>query len=117
MRALATRLALFAACLIPLLVNVACAGTGRLAPGPAGWAGGHAGSPPEAGAPEPWRAGKPDPKKEGLRQLDEYLARLGLKRGVLVIFDRRREAEGILKKARFEEATTPGGRRVTLLRG
>jgi hypothetical protein len=36
---------------------------------------------------------------------------------VLVIFDRRREAEGIPKKARFEEAMTPKRRRVTLIRG
>ncbi|MFT3767047.1 MAG: ATP-binding protein [Minicystis sp.] len=64
-----------------------------------------------------WRPGKADPKKEGLRQLDGYLARLGLRKGTLVIFDRRREAEGIPKKTRFEEAVTPSGRKVTLLRG
>jgi DNA polymerase III delta prime subunit len=64
-----------------------------------------------------WRAGKPDPRKEGLQQLDGYLEQLGLKKGVLVIFDRRREAEGLPKKARFEEAVTPKGRKVTLLRG
>ncbi len=63
-----------------------------------------------------WRAGKADPRDEGLKQLDGYLEQLGLARGVLVIFDRRREARGIQKKARFEEAVTPKGRTVTLLR-
>jgi hypothetical protein len=36
-----------------------------------------------------WRAGKPMPLDQGLAQLDEYLERLGLDHGVLVIFDRR----------------------------
>ncbi|MFT3775670.1 MAG: AAA family ATPase [Minicystis sp.] len=63
-----------------------------------------------------WRPGKVDPKKEGLKQLDAYLERLGLSRGVLVIFDRRREAEGIMKTARFEETVSPAGRKVMLLR-
>lgn len=56
------------------------------------------------------------PTKEGLKQLDGYLDQLGLARGVLVIFDRRREAKGIQKKARFEEPRTPKGRAITLLR-
>ncbi|MEP7126856.1 MAG: ATP-binding protein [Byssovorax sp.] len=63
-----------------------------------------------------WRPGKGDPTKEGLKQLDGYLDQLRLARGVLVVFDRRREARGIPKKARFEEAVTPKGRKVTLLR-
>ena len=63
-----------------------------------------------------WRAGKADPTKEGLKQLDGYLDQLRLAKGVLVIFDRRREAAGIAKKARFETAVTPKGRTVTLLR-
>ena len=33
--------------------------------------------------------GRPDPKDEGLEQLDRYLAGLGLDRGWLVVFDRR----------------------------
>lgn len=70
-----------------------------------------------------WRPRKPDPLDEGLRQLDEYLARLGLDHGVLVIFDRRdvgndhagsdaARAHG----AAFEHARTAHGRAVTVLR-
>lgn len=36
-----------------------------------------------------WRRGQPDPRPDGLRQLDAYLDRLGLGHGTLVIFDRR----------------------------
>ena len=62
-----------------------------------------------------WRPGEADPRKKGLVQLDGYLAQLGLKKGVLVIFDRRpKKKRG--SKPRFEEALTPGGRKVTLLR-
>jgi hypothetical protein len=35
---------------------------------------------------------------------------------VLVIFDRRNDAESIEMRTRFEEAQTPSGRRITLLR-
>jgi hypothetical protein len=61
-----------------------------------------------------WRKGQQDPLREGLIQIDEYLARLRKKRGTLVIFD----ARGALARnpPRFEEATTPRGRRVTVLR-
>ena len=45
-----------------------------------------------------------------------HLDQLGLAKGVLVIFDRRREAKGIAKKARFETAVTPKGRTAALLR-
>jgi hypothetical protein len=61
-----------------------------------------------------WRQGRPDPLKKGLRQLDRYLARVGLRRGTLVIFDARRKLAG--KKPRFEEATTRSGRNVRVLR-
>ncbi|WP_437754561.1 ATP-binding protein [Sorangium sp. So ce1389] len=61
-----------------------------------------------------WRKGQKDPLDQGLAQLDGYLARLRLRRGTLVIFDSRgaRPRGG----PRFSEATTPGGRRVALLR-
>jgi hypothetical protein len=36
--------------------------------------------------------------------------------GVLVLFDRRSSAEDIETRTRFEEAVTPTGRKVTLLR-
>lgn len=59
---------------------------------------------------------KGDPLRQGLAQLDEYLGRLGLDEGVLVIFDARKAAAPVEERTRFEEATTPAGRRVTVLR-
>lgn len=60
-----------------------------------------------------WRRGQKSPLKQGLAQIDEYLARLRLRRGTLVLFDAR---TGLARRApRFEEATTPGGRTVTVL--
>jgi hypothetical protein len=64
-----------------------------------------------------WRAGRDDPLPDGLAQLDEYLDRLSLSTGVLVIFDRRPEAAPWRERGSFEQATTPSGRQVTVLRG
>ncbi|EYF03475.1 ATP-binding protein [Chondromyces apiculatus] len=61
-----------------------------------------------------WRRGQKDPRAQGLAQLDEYLTRLGLLRGMLVIFDARGKLAR--RTPRFEEATTAGGRAVTILR-
>ncbi|TDC04532.1 ATP-binding protein [Nonomuraea longispora] len=63
-----------------------------------------------------WRPGKDDPLPEGLAQLDRYLDRLTLTTGVLVIFDRRPEAPPWKERGSFEQATTPSGRQVTVLR-
>jgi hypothetical protein len=63
-----------------------------------------------------WRDKTKDPLVKGLAQLDGYLDTIGLDTGVLVIFDRRAEAEDIETRTRFEEAATPSGRKVTLLR-
>jgi hypothetical protein len=63
------------------------------------------------------RDGEPDPLQKGLAQLDGYLAQLRLKRGTLVIFDRRAAAKPIAKRTRFEEAVTRSGRKVRVLRG
>ncbi len=63
-----------------------------------------------------WREGEKDPLEKGLAQLDEYLERLGLDEGVLVIFDRRPEAGGTESRTRFEQAQAPSGRKVTVLR-
>ncbi|MEO3803492.1 ATP-binding protein [Nonomuraea sp. B1E8] len=63
-----------------------------------------------------WRAGRDDPLREGLDQLDRYLDRLSLPTGVLVIFDRRPEAPPWKERGGFEQATTPSGRHVTVLR-
>ncbi|HSO00638.1 MAG TPA: hypothetical protein VLS89_20240, partial [Candidatus Nanopelagicales bacterium] len=59
---------------------------------------------------------KGDPRSQGLSQLDEYLTRLGLDEGVLVIFDARKSALPVEDRTHFEETTTPAGRRATLLR-
>jgi hypothetical protein len=63
-----------------------------------------------------WREGSKDPLDEGLAQLDGYLAGLGLESGWLVIFDRRSEQPPIAERTHATEATTPAGRRVTVLR-
>ena len=61
-----------------------------------------------------WRKGRKDPLREGLAQIDAYLASLHLGRGTLVIFDARGR---LARRApRFEEVKTPGGRAVTLIR-
>ena len=63
-----------------------------------------------------WAQGRPDPLPRGLQQLDEYLGKLGLERGVLVVFDRRPDAQPATDRTRFEETATASGRAVTLLR-
>ncbi|GAA2215792.1 hypothetical protein GCM10009850_112600 [Nonomuraea monospora] len=63
-----------------------------------------------------WRPGAQDPQPEGLTQLDRYLDRLTLPTGVLVIFDRRPEAPPWQERGGFDQATTPSGRQVTVLR-
>jgi hypothetical protein len=57
-----------------------------------------------------------DPLKEGLQQLDEYLSRLGLDFGTLLIFDRRPGAVRKQPNPEISRTRTPGGREVTLLR-
>ncbi|HRI63966.1 MAG TPA: ATP-binding protein, partial [Polyangium sp.] len=59
---------------------------------------------------------KGDPLVQGLKQIDEYLARLGLNEGTLVIFDSRSIAEPIDDRTRFESQVTSSGRAVMLLR-
>jgi len=63
-----------------------------------------------------WRAGKDDPLPDGLAQLDRYLDRLTLTTGILAIFDRRPEAPPWKERGSFEQATTPSGRQITVLR-
>jgi len=63
-----------------------------------------------------WRKGRPDPLAEGLRQIDEYLARLGLDTGTLIIFDRRPDAAPIYERTQFTVERTPSGKAITLLR-
>jgi hypothetical protein len=64
---------------------------------------------------EVWRDGRPDPREEGLGQLDGYLDGLGLDTGWLVIFDQRRKAEPTAKRTRREVARSPRGREITVV--
>ncbi len=63
-----------------------------------------------------WRDGEADPRDEGLAQLDEYLAGLGLDRGWLVIFDRRSGLPPIAQRTTVEPAISPQGRTITVIR-
>jgi type II secretory pathway predicted ATPase ExeA len=63
-----------------------------------------------------WRTRRSDPLHEGLAQLDGYLARLGLATGWLIIFDRRAGQPPIAERTGTEEAMTPAGRIVTVIR-
>lgn len=63
-----------------------------------------------------WRDKQPDPLAKGLVQIDQYLTKLQLDTGILVIFDRRSNAPNIEERTRFEEAVTSSGKRLTLLR-
>jgi DNA polymerase III delta prime subunit len=63
-----------------------------------------------------WRKGARDPIHKGLSQLDEYLDRLGLLKGTLVIFDRRPNAPPISERISLDVTQTPSGRDVLLLR-
>lgn len=63
-----------------------------------------------------WRDGRKDPLDEGLKQLDEYLARVGLDEGVLVLLDRRKAAPPLEERTREERAHSPSGRPVRVLR-
>jgi hypothetical protein len=64
-----------------------------------------------------WRDGEPDPLREGLGQLDDYLAGLGLSSGWLIIFDRRGGQPPIAERTSADQATTPQGRHVAVVRG
>ncbi len=63
-----------------------------------------------------WREKKRDPLEKGLEQLEGYLERVGVKRGVLVIFDRRAEAKPVEERVERSEVRTKKGHKVTLLR-
>lgn len=63
-----------------------------------------------------WRDNRKDPLPEGLKQLDEYLSRVGLANGVLILFDRRTERPPLEERVQESTATTPSGREVRVLR-
>ncbi|MBK1707420.1 ATP-binding protein [Halochromatium glycolicum] len=64
-----------------------------------------------------WRPGSPDPLAEGLVQLDDYLAGLGLDSGWLVIFDRRPDQPPIAERTSSTPVVSPAGRRIQVIRG
>ena len=64
-----------------------------------------------------WRDGRPDPLGEGLKQLDKYLSGLNLDRGWLVIFDRREGLVSLSDRTTTENATSPAGRSIIVIRG
>jgi hypothetical protein len=57
-----------------------------------------------------------DPLEDGLGQLDEYLSRLGLESGTLLIFDRRPSTVRGKPNPEITRTRTPSGHEVTLLR-
>lgn len=63
-----------------------------------------------------WRNKKGDPQKDGLEQLDSYLARLGVDNGWLVIFDRRTKAPAIEERLSTQVTTTKNKRSITIIR-
>jgi len=63
-----------------------------------------------------WRDGRPAPLAEGLEQLDTYLAGLGLDEGWLVVFDRRGGQPPLEERVHVEDARTPTGRSVRVVR-
>ncbi|OHY32854.1 polyketide biosynthesis operon protein CyrO [Cylindrospermopsis raciborskii CS-508] len=62
-----------------------------------------------------WR-GKSDPLTKGLTQLDKYLGGLGLDRGWLVIFDHRPGLPPMGERMSMEQAISPEGRTITVIR-
>ena len=63
-----------------------------------------------------WRDGEPDPLAEGLAQLDDCLAGLGLESGWLVIFDRRSGQPPLRERTSSSEQHSPQGRQITVIR-
>ncbi|MGB3293851.1 MAG: hypothetical protein WBB01_12760 [Phormidesmis sp.] len=64
-----------------------------------------------------WREGRPDPLSAGLKQLDQYLSRLSVASGWLVIFDRRSGLPPIEERTTVERLETPNHRQITVIRG
>lgn len=63
-----------------------------------------------------WRPGAVDPLAQGIRQLDGYLAGLGLSSGWLVIFDRRPDASPLSERVTTSQAVSDGGRHIVVVR-
>lgn len=63
-----------------------------------------------------WRPGAVDPLAQGIRQLDGYLAGLGLSSGWLVIFDRRPDVSPLSERIATSQAVSDGGRHIVVVR-
>ncbi len=63
-----------------------------------------------------WRDKQSDPLDAGPKQIDDYLNKLGLDTGILVIFDRRKKAKSVAKRLKLGKAETPSKKTITLLR-
>lgn len=63
-----------------------------------------------------WREKQKDPLDVGLKQIDAYLDKLNLDTGILVIFDRRKNAKSVHKRVKLKQEKTPGKKTITLLR-
>jgi hypothetical protein len=63
-----------------------------------------------------WWPGKPDPLEKALPQFDQYLSRMRLDVGTLIIFDRRETPVPVAERCGTETVTSPEGRTITLLR-
>jgi hypothetical protein len=62
-----------------------------------------------------WRQGRKDPVTEGLKQLDQYLAGLGLQEGWLIIFDQRPELPPIADRTTVDVMQTESERMVQVI--
>ena len=63
-----------------------------------------------------WADKKPDPLEQGLKQLDQYMAQVGLDHGFLVLFDRRSTALPVEERVAVSQADAASGRSVTVIR-
>jgi hypothetical protein len=62
-----------------------------------------------------WRDGGKNPRPQGIKQLDGYLAGLGLDTGWLIIFDQRAGLPPIEERTRIEQTTADSGRRISVI--
>jgi len=63
-----------------------------------------------------WSEHGKDPLAAGMKQLAEYLDRVGLDHGTLVLFDRRASAKDIEERTVFDRAVSDKGHEVVILR-
>jgi hypothetical protein len=63
-----------------------------------------------------WRDRDPDPLPEGLTQVDEALARLGVGAGWLILFDRRMGLPPVSQRLAVGSEKTPEGREIVVVR-